>query len=86
MKKLYEKNELGYVYKESYYNADCEAVIVKSGYAVVKKDYNEKGDELSERYFGLNDEPVLTISGYHRVEKEYPNVKHVMIHVNPGEE
>lgn len=33
-----EKNELGYVYRESYYNAAGEAVTIPAGYAVIKKN------------------------------------------------
>ncbi len=38
------------------------------------------------RHISLIDANAIAESVHDAVEKEYPNVKHVMIHVNPGEE
>ena len=65
----YERDLHGNIIEYRYYDKDNNLVKTTSGYAVLRRSYNNLRQIICDKYYGIDDKPVL-VNGYHMITFE----------------
>lgn len=65
-------NEAGNVLEECYFGVDGKPIVLESGYASKRMQYDDREDEVECAFFDANDQPALDkVVGAHRICRTY---------------